>query len=60
MEGCGSIAEKFAGVSEKVIKEFINNHPKAQCLYTEFKNKADLVSLTATVRVGSILKGFFK
>ena len=38
-----SIVQKFAGVSERVIQEYINNQPKAQRLNPEFKNKADLV-----------------
>ena len=37
-----SIIEKFAGVSEKGIQDYINNHPKAQRLNPEFKNKSDL------------------
>ena len=43
-----SIVEKFAGVSERVIQEYINNQPKAQRLNPEFKNKADLVPVKSS------------
>lgn len=43
-----SISEKFAGVSERVIQEYINNQPKAQRLNPEFKNKADLVPVKSS------------
>ena len=43
-----SITEKFAGVSERVIQQYINNHPKAQRLNPEFKNKSDLVPVKSS------------
>ena len=43
-----SIIEKFAGVSERGIQEYINNRPKAQRLNPEFKNKADLVPVKSS------------
>ena len=43
-----SIIEKFAGVSERGIQEYINNQPKAQRLNPEFKNKADLVPVKSS------------
>ena len=43
-----SIVEKFAGVSERVIQEYINNQPKAQRLNPEFKNKADLIPVKSS------------